>query len=145
MSEDLLDEFDSNSNEIPGMLNVLTILTFIWSGIMVLMSIYNLLTIDQQREKFEQSMAVLDETNSAFTEGSSNVHIRNGVGILPNGNVLLVISSSPVNLFDFAAYFKSQGCENALYLDGFVSRAFIPQKNWKELDGNFGVIIAQVK
>lgn len=46
-----------------------------------------------------------------------------------------------INFFDFATYFQERGCKNALYLDGFVSRAYIPSKNWKQLDGNFGVII----
>lgn len=77
-----------------------------------------------------------------FTQGSSNLHIRNGVGILPNGNILFAISKERINFFDFATFFKDNGCKNALYLDGFVSRAYIPSKNWEQLDGNFGVIIA---
>lgn len=36
---------------------------------------------------------------------------------------------------------KKKGCKNALYLDGFVSRTYLPEKNWSQLDGNFGVII----
>ena len=36
---------------------------------------------------------------------------------------------------------KSWGVKNALYLDGFVSRAYLPQQNWTQTDGNFGVII----
>jgi uncharacterized protein YigE (DUF2233 family) len=32
-------------------------------------------------------------------------------------------------------------CQNALYLDGFVSRTYLPEKAWKQVDGNFGVII----
>lgn len=80
-----------------------------------------------------------------FNEGSSNVHIRNGVGILPNGNLLFVMSKEKINFYDFATYFKQNGCENALYLDGFVSRTYLPSKNWKQLDGNFGVIIGETK
>jgi hypothetical protein len=38
-------------------------------------------------------------------------------------------------------YFKDLGCKNALYLDGFVSRAYLPEKNWIQTDGNFGVMI----
>ena len=79
--------------------------------------------------------------HSKFKQGSLNVHIRNGVGILPDGKVLFVISRKPVNLYDFAAYFKGRGCKNALYLDGFVSRCYLPEKDWMQTDGNFGVII----
>ncbi len=87
-------------------------------------------------------MLVIDgKIHSEFTEGSSNVHIRNGVGILPNGDVLFAMSKEAVNLFDFAQYFKQKGCKNALYLDGFVSRTYFPAKNWEQLDGEFGVII----
>lgn len=80
-----------------------------------------------------------------FVKGSKNLHIRNGVGVLPNGNIVFAMSKDLINLFDFAEYFKSIGCENALYLDGYVSRAYLPRKKLKQLDGNFGVIIAEIK
>lgn len=80
-----------------------------------------------------------------FTEGSSNVHIRNGVGILPNGNLLFAMSKETTNFYDFACFFKDKGCKNALYLDGFVSRTYLPTQQWEQLDGNFGVIIAETK
>ena len=87
-------------------------------------------------------MLVIDgKIHSKFTKGSKNVHIRNGVGILKNGKILFAMSKTKVNLYDFADYFLSQGCENALYLDGFVSRTYCPSKDWEQLDGNFGVLI----
>jgi uncharacterized protein YigE (DUF2233 family) len=79
-----------------------------------------------------------------FTQGSKNVHIRNGVGILPNGNVLFAMSKNTINLYDFATYFKERGCSYALYLDGFVSRTYLPSAEWEQLDGNFGVIIGEI-
>ena len=79
--------------------------------------------------------------NAAFTDGSANLQIRNGIGILPNGNAIFAISTEPVNFYNFAMYFKNLGCKNALYLDGFVSRAYIPQEKWLQTDGDFGVII----
>lgn len=85
------------------------------------------------------------EIHPKFREGSSNVHIRNGVGILPNGNLLFAISIEKTNFYDFASYFKQNGCKNALYLDGFVSRVYLPSKNQNQLDGNFGVIIGETK
>jgi uncharacterized protein YigE (DUF2233 family) len=104
-------------------------------------------------EKFEEKnirfatqsgpMLLVDgEFHPAFNKGSSNLNIRNGVGILPNGDVIFAISTQPINFYHFAEFFKSQGCRNALYLDGFVSRAYIPDKNWKQLDGDFGVMIS---
>jgi len=80
-----------------------------------------------------------------FRAGSNNLNIRNGVGILPNGEILFAMSKEKINFYDFATYFKSQGCKNALYLDGFVSKSYLPSQNWTQLDGNFGVIIAEIK
>jgi uncharacterized protein YigE (DUF2233 family) len=81
----------------------------------------------------------------AFKQGSTNVNVRNGVGVLPDGKVVFAMSKTAVNFYDFAMYFKNLGCSNALYLDGFVSRMYLPEKNWVEKDGNFGVIIAVTK
>ena len=82
--------------------------------------------------------------NKIFTPGSKNLNIRNGVGILPDGRVLFGISREPVNFHDFATWFKEQGCSNALYLDGFVSKAFIPEEGLAELDGDLGVLVAVI-
>ena len=82
------------------------------------------------------------EVHPEFKEGSSNLNIRNGVGILPDNKVIFAMSKEPINFYDFTMYFKKRGCKNALYLDGFVSRTYLPEKNWVQTDGNFGVIIA---
>lgn len=88
-------------------------------------------------------MLVYDNSiNPAFRPGSANLNIRNGVGILPDGKVIFAISKGKINFYDFAMYFKSLGCHNALYLDGFVSRLYLPQKGWQQTDGDFGVMMA---
>jgi len=79
-----------------------------------------------------------------FMPYSKNVHIRNGVGILPNGDLLFAISSQKINFYNFANFFKQHGCKNALYLDGFVSRIYLPKKGIIHQDGLFGIIIAEV-
>jgi len=83
--------------------------------------------------------------HSKFNENSKNIHIRNGVGILPNGNLLFAMSKEKVNFYKFASYFKSKKCENALYLDGCVSKTYLPSKNWKGKDGKYGIIIAEIE
>lgn len=89
-------------------------------------------------------MLLIDgEIHPEFKEGSTNLNIRNGVGILPDGKVIFAMSKELINFYDFAMYFKKLGCKNALYLDGFVSRTYLPEKNWIQTDGNFGVIIAE--
>lgn len=86
-------------------------------------------------------LVINGQIHPAFKEGSPNKNIRNGVGIMPDGTVLFVLSKQPVNFYDFADYFKKLGCKNALYLDGFVSRAYLPEQNWVQLDGDFGVMV----
>jgi uncharacterized protein YigE (DUF2233 family) len=91
-------------------------------------------------------MLLIDgKIHSSFKKGSANLNIRNGVGILPNGNVIFALSKKEVNFYDFAFFFKEKGCKNALYLDGFVSRAYCPSQKWIQTDGDFGVIIAVTK
>ena len=86
-------------------------------------------------------LVINGEIHTAFKKNSTNLNIRNGVGILPNNQIVFVISKMEINFYVFAEYFKNLGCKNALYLDGFVSRTYLPEKNWKQIDGNFGVII----
>ncbi|HEX8329651.1 MAG TPA: phosphodiester glycosidase family protein [Hymenobacter sp.] len=87
-------------------------------------------------------MLVIDgRIHPAFRAGSANVQIRNGVGILPDGRVLLAMSRKKISFYDFADYFKKAGCRQALYLDGFVSRTYEPAPGQLQPDGDFGVII----
>ncbi|MBL7950974.1 MAG: phosphodiester glycosidase family protein [Flavobacteriales bacterium] len=80
--------------------------------------------------------------NKNFTPGSKNLHIRNGVGIRTDGNIVFAISREPINFHDFATWFKAQGCDDALYLDGFVSKAYMPEAGLQQMDGQLGVLIA---
>lgn len=97
-----------------------------------------------------QSGPLLVQNNTlhkAFTPKSKNIHIRNAVGILPNGDVCLVISKTKICFHDIASLFKEKlKCRNALYLDGFVSRLYYPKLHeYNNLnEGNFGVIIGIV-
>ena len=90
-------------------------------------------------------LVVNNKIHPAFKEGSSNLNIRNGVGVISDHEIVFAISEKKVNLFDFAMLFKENlQCKNALYLDGFVSRAYIPQLNRNDIDGDFGVMIGIV-
>jgi uncharacterized protein YigE (DUF2233 family) len=80
-----------------------------------------------------------------FKSSSASYYVRNGVGILPNGKAVFVMSTKPLNFYDFAKHFIELGCQNALYLDGYVSRTYLPSKNFNKLDGDFGVMIGVVK
>lgn len=87
-------------------------------------------------------MLVIDGAiNTAFQAHSKNINIRNGVGILPDNKIIFALSKKEINLYNFAKFFQSKACRSALYLDGFVSRAYYPRANWLQSDGNFGAMI----
>ncbi len=58
-------------------------------------------------------------------ESGSRLH-RNGIGVREDGRIILAITDwdSPKfpNLHDFAVFFREQGCRDALFLDGDLSR-----------------------
>ncbi len=88
-------------------------------------------------------MLVIDnKIHPAFTRGSRNKYIRSGVGIIDSDHIVFIISNKPVNFFDFATLFRDYfGCSNALYLDGAISKMYLPSLKREKLDGNFGPII----
>lgn len=89
-------------------------------------------------------MLVIDnKINTKFRPNSKSLHVRNGVGILPNGKILFAISKSLINFYDFADYFKQNGCKNALYLDGAISQIYLPPKYLGYNGSKFGVIIGE--
>jgi uncharacterized protein YigE (DUF2233 family) len=55
------------------------------------------------------------------------------------------MSKKEISFYDFAEYFRRRGCRNALYLDGLVSRTYLPEQNWVQTDGDFGAIIGVVE
>jgi len=107
------------------------------------------------REKFQQEqpevyyatqsgpMLVIDnKIHPAFNKGSKNKYIRSGVGAIDPDHIVFIISNKPVNFFDFATLFRDYfGCSNALYLDGAISKMYLPELKRDKLDGNFGPII----
>jgi len=87
-------------------------------------------------------MLIIDnEIHPAFNKNSSNLNIRSGVGILPDGSAIFAISREPVSFYEFAMFFKEKGCRNALYLDGAISEMYCPDKDLNQTNGMFGVII----
>lgn len=72
-------------------------------------------------------LLVEGEPNPLFSDPSPNRHIRNGVGLTPEGKVVFAISEQPVTFYNLASLFRMKGCNQALYLDGFVSRMYVPE------------------
>lgn len=80
----------------------------------------------------------------AFRKDSKNALHRNGVGVKSDGSVLFVMTefSQPkrVTLHEFAEFFRSQGCANALFLDGDISQMRIDPKGDITPGNYFGTI-----
>lgn len=92
-------------------------------------------------------MLVIDGNfHPAFNQGSENVNIRSGVGINSDGELFFAISKNKVNFYNFASLFRDElNCNNALYLDGAISRMYVPELERYEIGGNFGVMIVVEK
>lgn len=84
--------------------------------------------------------------NSQFGEISSNVRVRNAVGVNKNGEVVFVKSEMETNFYDIANLFKEKlNCEKALYLDGVISDLYVDGKFEYPLNKKLGVIIYETE
>jgi prepilin-type processing-associated H-X9-DG protein len=62
-----------------------------------------------------------------FSEQSTSLKIRNGIGVKDQHTVVFAISDDPVTFSAFARLFRDHlGCANALFLDGSVSSLYAP-------------------
>ena len=83
-----------------------------------------------------------------FLRNSSNLNIRNGVGVIKGvgkSRCVIVISDEPVNFFEFSSLFKYVfRCNNALYLDGAISKMYGLEESGPRGDrgGNLGPVLS---
>jgi len=81
-----------------------------------------------------------------FNKKSTSTYIRSGVGTINETNIVFAISNERVNFYTFASLFREVlQCNNALYLDGAISRMHLPALNRIDKGGDFGGIIAITK
>ncbi len=82
----------------------------------------------------------------AFDHDGSSRHIRNGVGIAPDGRPRFVISDDAVSLGKFARFFRDRlGCRDALFFDGAVSALWDPANGRRDRTVPLGPIIVVFK
>ena len=88
-------------------------------------------------------MLVIDgRLHPAFSHDGSSRHIRNGVGIAPDGRARFVISDDAVSLGKFARFFRDRlKCRDALFFDGAVSALWDPASHRRDLTKPLGPII----
>ncbi len=78
----------------------------------------------------------------AFKPGSTFRLFRNGVGVPSPDVALFAITEGPVNLYDFAVFFRDVlHCPNALFLDGTLSSLYAPSLHRNDKRADLGPII----
>ena len=81
-----------------------------------------------------------------FIKDGTSKFVRSGVGISRNGlKAIFLISNQAVNFNHFASTFLDHfKIDNALYLDGNISRLYSPKINRMDFGFDIGPIIAVV-
>lgn len=93
-------------------------------------------------------MLVIDgRLHPRFIPGSDSLNYRNGVGVSDDGRqAMFVISDDQVNFDTFGRYFRDHlGVNQALYLDGSISRLYAPAIGRNDFGWPLGPIIAVVR
>nr|WP_328757438.1 phosphodiester glycosidase family protein [Fuscibacter oryzae] len=93
-------------------------------------------------------MLVLDgKLHPRFIPESDSLNYRNGVGVSADGQrAIFVISDDQVNFDTFGRYFRDRlGVDQALYLDGSISRLYAPAIGRNDFGWPLGPIIAVVR
>jgi len=93
-------------------------------------------------------MLVIDGVlHPALNPDGTSLRRRNGVGVSEDGHqVFFVISDVPVNFHSFARLFRDElGTPNALYLDGAVSKIYVPALERSESGLDMGPIVGVVR
>lgn len=91
-------------------------------------------------------MLVIDgELHPRFLPNSSSRNVRNGVGVKADGTLVAAISNVPVNFHRFGRLFRDVlRTPNALYMDGKVSRLYVPKSGRHDLGFPMGPILGVV-
>jgi uncharacterized protein YigE (DUF2233 family) len=85
------------------------------------------------------------EIHPDLIAGSTNLAIRSGVGVREDGTVVMALSKTQVNFYDFASFFRDRmKCPNALYLDGTISAFCLPGQVQRPALHLFGPMIGVV-
>ena len=111
-----------------------------------------LITDEYNKRKFDPTYAtqsgpmlvINSEINKNFTQESDSLKIRNAVA-MKGQSIYFVITNKPINFYNFANFLKKDlKVENALYLDGSISNAYIPSLNRYKQTRYVGPILAYI-
>jgi uncharacterized protein YigE (DUF2233 family) len=102
--------------------------------------------IDADQATQSGPMLVIDgKIHPRFDPAYQSPKIRNGVGIDPDGRVVLALTEDPVNFHGFARFYRDHiGARNALFLDGSISSLHWPAEGRSDAGFPLGPIIGVV-
>jgi uncharacterized protein YigE (DUF2233 family) len=89
-------------------------------------------------------MLVIDnKIHDKFTVRSINEKIRSGVGIVGKCKVVFAVTVDNESFYNFASMLRDVfGCENALFLDGAISKMYLKGYEQINYSGQFGPMIS---
>ena len=91
-------------------------------------------------------LVISGKLHPAFDRDGSSRHIRNGVGISPDGKARFVISEDSVSLGKFARFFRDAlNCRDALFFDGAVSALWDPANHRRDVTVLLGPMVVAFK
>ena len=89
-------------------------------------------------------LVINGKINPNFLQHSDSFKIRNGVGI-KDQTLYFVMSNTAVSFYQFAQFFQQElQVSNALYLDGSISSAYIPQLKRADSFFKLGPMVAYI-
>lgn len=90
-------------------------------------------------------LVIEGKLHSKFKADTLSKKIRNGVGRTSTGDIVFVKSETAINFYSFANFFKDElKVDNALYLDGTISRLYAPNLDRNDFGAKMGPIVGVV-
>ena len=82
------------------------------------------------------------EINAIVNPNSPNRKVRNGIGVIDQKHIVLLISDEAVQFYELTEAFRELGCKDAMYLDGVISGAKGNNGVQTGMTSGFGPIIS---
>jgi uncharacterized protein YigE (DUF2233 family) len=91
-------------------------------------------------------LLIAGKLHPKFEPDGESRHMRNGVGIAPDGTPIFVISEEPVSFGKFARFFRDRlKVRDALYFDGSVSSLWDPANHRRDSHAELGPMVGAFK
>jgi uncharacterized protein YigE (DUF2233 family) len=100
-------------------------------------------TLPQLATQSGTLLVINGQINPQFSSDSTSRKIRSGVGVIATDHIVFALSRDQVTFAEFAALFRDElHCQNALYLDGEISRFYPDPAGGSAQEQNFAGMFA---